>query len=244
LESSARAAIYSLSILLGNEPAALAEKLSPEAPIPPTPPEVPVGLPSDLLRRRPDIRRAEAQLHAATARIGVATADLFPRFSLSGNFGLASKTLSSLTDWGGRFWSVGSAVNWPVFDAGRIRWNIEIQNALQEQSLIVYQKTVLTALQDVETALIAYSKEQERRQSLSAAVTSNRKAVDLAMQLYIAGRIDFLNVLNAQRSLYVSEDALVQSTRNQGTDLIALYKALGGGWEKIRNLESYTIPKT
>jgi outer membrane protein TolC len=135
-------------------------------------------------------------------------------------------------------------VNWPVFDAGRIRWNIEIQNALQEQSLIVYQKTVLTALQDVETALIAYSKEQERRQSLSAAVTSNRKAVDLAMQLYIAGRIDFLNVLNAQRSLYVSEDALVQSTRNQGTDLIALYKALGGGWEKIRNLESYTIPKT
>jgi NodT family efflux transporter outer membrane factor (OMF) lipoprotein len=239
LESSARAAIYSLSILLGNEPAALAEKLSPEAPIPPTPPEVPVGLPSDLLRRRPDIRRAEAQLHAATARIGVVTAELFPRFSLSGNLGLASKTLSSLTDWGGRFWSVGSAANWSVFDASRIRWNIEIQNALQEQILTAYQKTVLTALKDVETALVAYSKEQERQQSLSAAVTNNRKAVDLAMQLYVAGRTDFLNVLNAQRSLYISEDALVQSTRNQGTDLIALYKALGGGWEKIHGLESY-----
>jgi NodT family efflux transporter outer membrane factor (OMF) lipoprotein len=244
LESSARAAIYSLSILLGSEPAVLVKELSTEAPIPLTPPEVPVGLPSDLLRRRPDIRRAEAQLHAATARIGVATAELFPRFSLSGNFGLASKTLSSLTDWGGRFWSVGSAANWPVFDASRIRWNIEIQNALQEQTLAAYQKTVLTALQDVETALVAYSKEQERKQSLSAAVTSNRKAVDLAMQLYVAGRTDFLNVLNAQRSLYISEDALVQSIRNQGTDLIALYKALGGGWEKIHDLESYTIPKT
>jgi multidrug efflux system outer membrane protein len=232
LESSARAAIYSLSILLGNEPAALVKELSTEAPIPPTPPEVPVGLPSDLLRRRPDIRRAEAQLHAATARIGVATADLFPRFSLSGSLGLASQTLSALTDWGGRFWSAGSAANWLVFDAGRVRGNIEIQDALQEQALLAYQRTVLTALQDTETALVAYSKEQERKKSLSDAVRNNRKAVDLAMKLYIAGRTDFLNVLDAQRSLYISEDALVQSTRSEATVLIALYKALGGGWEK------------
>ena len=231
VESAAQAAIHSLSLLLGREPAALARELSAEAPIPVTPPEVPVGLPSDLLRRRPDIRRAERQLHAATARIGVATADLFPRFSLSGSFGLSGNTAGSLTDWANRFWGVGPTVSWPVFDAGRIRANIEVQKALQEETLLAYQQTVLTALKDVETALVAYAKEQEHRQSLSEAVTQNRKAVDLARTLYVAGRRDFLSVLDAQRSLYVSEDALVRSTQAVASGLIALYKALGGGWE-------------
>ncbi len=231
LESSAQATIYSLSILLGAEPATLVRELTTVAPIPLTPPTVPVGLPSDLLRRRPDIRRAEAQLHAATARIGVATADLFPRFSLSGSLGLSGNNLSSLTDWRNRSWSIGSAVSWPVFDAGRIRWNIEIQNALQEQDVAAYQKTVLTALKDVETALVAYAKEQEHGRFLTEAVANDRKAVDLAMQLYIAGKTDFLNVLNAQRALFLAEDALVQSARSLSTNLIALYKALGGGWE-------------
>jgi len=232
LESSARAAIYSLSILVGGEPAALVKELDTEGPIPPTPPEVPVGLPSDLLRRRPDIRRAEAQVHAATARIGVATADLFPKFSLTGSFGYSGNTASSLTHWENRFWAFGPTVTWSIFDAGAIRWNIEVQNALQEQTLLTYQKTVLTALGDVETALVAYAKEQEHRMILSEAVTNNRKAVDLSLKLYTAGRTDFLNVLNAQRSLYLSEDALVQSVRNVSGNLIALYKALGGGWEE------------
>ncbi len=233
LESSARAAIYSLGVLLGREPAALAKELSKESPIPPTPPEVPVGLPSDLVRRRPDIRRAEAQVHAATARIGVATADLFPRFFLTGSFGFSSNDLTRLGNLSNsKFWSFGPSVTWPVFAGGRIRANIEVQNALEEQALVTYQKTVLTALQDVETALVAYAKEQEHRKSLAAAVASNRQAVDLAMKLYVAGKTDFLNVLNAQRSLFVTEDALTQSTRTLGTNLIALYKALGGGWEK------------
>jgi outer membrane protein, multidrug efflux system len=232
LESSARAAIYSLSILLGGEPAALLKELDSEGPIPPTPPEVPVGLPSDLLRRRPDIRRAEAQIHAATARIGVATADLFPKFSLTGTFGYSGDTASSLTHWENRFWAFGPSANWSIFDAGAIRWNIEFQNALQEQTLLSYQKTVLTALKDVETALVAYAKEQEHRVILSEAVTYNRKAVELSLKLYTAGRTDFLNVLNAQRSLYVSEDALVLSVRDVSGNLIALYKALGGGWEE------------
>jgi outer membrane protein, multidrug efflux system len=231
VESAAQAAIYNLSLLLGREPAALARELSLQAPIPVTPPEVPVGLPSDLLRRRPDIRRAERQLHAATARIGVATADLFPRFSLSGSFGLSGNTAGSLTDWANRFWGFGPTVSWPVFDAGRIRANIEVQNALQEETLNAYQQTVLTALKDVETALVAYAKEQEHRQSLSEAVAYNRKAVDLARTLYVAGRRDFLSVLDAQRSLYLSEDALVRSTQGVASGLIALYKALGGGWE-------------
>jgi NodT family efflux transporter outer membrane factor (OMF) lipoprotein len=231
LESSAQATIYSLSILLGVEPATLLRELTSVASIPPTPPTVPVGLPSDLLRRRPDIRRAEAQLHAATARIGVATADLFPRFSLSGSLGLSGNNLNALTDGRNRFWSIGPAVSWPVFDAGRIRWNIELQHALQEQNLAAYQKTVLTALKEVETALTAYVREQEHGRLLAEAAANDRKAVDLAMQLYVAGKTDFLNVLNAQRALYVAEDALVQSTRSLSTNLIALYKALGGGWE-------------
>jgi outer membrane protein, multidrug efflux system len=231
LESSAQAAIYSLSILLGLQPAALASELVTPMPIPPTPPEVPVGLPSELLRRRPDIRKAEAQVHAATARIGVATADLFPKFSLTGSLGLTNNQFLSVADWSSRFWSFGPTVSWPIFDAGRIRWNIEVQNALQEQTLITYEKTILTALKDVETALVAYAKEQERREYLSEEVEYNRKAADLSMKLYVAGKTDFLNVLTAQRSQYISEEALVLSTRTLSTNLIALYKALGGGWE-------------
>jgi NodT family efflux transporter outer membrane factor (OMF) lipoprotein len=221
--------------LLGSEPAALVKELAAEAPIPPAPPEVPVGLPSELLRRRPDIRRAEAQLHAATARIGVATADLFPKFSLTGSFGYAGNTMSSLTHWENRSWAVGPTVSWPIFAGGKIQANIEVQNAIEEQALLTYQKTVLTALKDVETALVAYAKEQEHRQALTEAVANNGKAVELSLMLYTAGRTDFLNVLTAQRSLYISEDALAQSVRDVSGNLIALYKALGGGWEKERD---------
>jgi len=231
LESTARQAIYSLSLLLGKEPASLLLELDDREPIPRTPPEVPVGLPSDLVRRRPDIRRAEARLHAATARIGVATADLFPKFSLTGSLTFSGESLSSLAQWSSGFYSMGPSISWPVFDAGRIRWNIELRNALQEQALLAYEKTVLTALKDVETALAAYSKEQEHLRLLEIAVENNRKAVDLATRLYVEGETDFLNVLTAQRSLFVSEEALAQSTRNLALHLIALYKALGGGWE-------------
>ena len=232
LESQARAAIYNLGVLLGREPGALGKDLARPLPIPPTPPEVPVGLPSDLLRRRPDIRRAEAQLHAATARIGVATADLFPKFNLAGSFGISASDVAKLGNWTSNFWSWGPSVTWPIFAGGRIYWNIKVQDALQEQALAAYEKTVLTALKDVETALVAYAKEQERRKTLAEAVASNRQAVDLAMKLYVAGKTDFLNVLTAQRSLFVNEDALTLSTRNLATNLVALYKALGGGWEK------------
>jgi outer membrane protein, multidrug efflux system len=193
---------------------------------------VPVGLPSDLLRRRPDIRRAEAQLHAATARIGVAVADLFPKFNLTGSLGLAANDISRLGASGSRFWSFSPSVSWPVFAGGKIRWNIEVQNALQEQALLQYQQTVLTALKEVEIALVAYAKEQEQQKSLAIAVANNRQAVDLSMRLYVAGKTDFLNVLNSQRALFLTEDALTLSTRTLGTNLIALYKALGGGWEQ------------
>jgi multidrug efflux system outer membrane protein len=237
LESSARQAIYSLGVLLGQEPAALLAELSATSAIPAAPPTLPVGLPSDLLRRRPDIRQAEAQAHAATARIGVAMADLFPKFTISGAIGFQAGDLSSWFDPISRFWSFGPSVNWQVFDTGRTLSNVDLQKALQEQSLIAYRQTVLAALQEVENALIAAAKEQEHRAALTDAVAANRKAVELASKLYVEGQTDFLNVLDAQRSLYSSEDALMQSTQTVSTNLIALYKAVGGGWSDSQHGE-------
>lgn len=189
-----------------------------------------MGVPSDLLRRRPDIRQVEAGVHAATAQIGVAEADLYPKFTITGSAGLQSSDLGSWFNWSSRLWSIGPSVTWRVFDMGRIRSDIAQQEALQEQSLIVYEKTVLTALQEVENTLIALNKEQEHRKALVDAVAFNQKAVDLSVKLYTEGQSDFLNVLEAQRSLFVTQDALVQSTQSISTDLVALYKALGGGW--------------
>jgi len=230
-ETAAQQAIYSLSVLLALEPSALVEELSQASSIPGNPPAVPMLLPSDLLLRRPDIRRAEAQIHSATARIGVATADLFPKFNLVGTSGFQGDESGEWLKRANRVWSFGPSVGWNIIDAGRIRSNIELQKALQEETILAYEKTVLTAFQEVENALIAYAKEQERRTALVDAVTANRKAVDLSTRLYTEGMTDFLNVLIAQRSLFVSEDALVQSTRNLSADLVALYKALGGGWD-------------
>jgi NodT family efflux transporter outer membrane factor (OMF) lipoprotein len=237
LETAAQKAIYGLSVLLALDPSALVKELSPVAPIPANPPEIPMVLPSELLLRRPDVRRAEAQIHSATARIGAATADLFPKFNLVGSTGFQGDKTSNWIKRSNRVWSVSPSVSWNVFDAGRIRSNIELQKAIQQETLLAYQKTVLTAFQDVENALIAYDREQVRRRALVDAVTANRKAVDLSGKLYIEGQTDFLNVLDAQRSLYRSEEALVQSTRSLSTDLVALYKALGGGWEAYEQVQ-------
>lgn len=231
LESEIQATIYNIGVLLGEAPTALAEELQPAAPLPAVPPRIPVGLPSDLIRRRPDIRRMEAEIHAATARIGAATADLYPKFSLTGFLDFSSDKLGSLTNWNNRSWSVGPTIQWPIFTAGRIRWNIEVQKAVQEETLLSYEQTVLTALKDVETALTAYAREQEHLMFLEESVVNNRKAVDLSMELYTSGQTDFLNVLSAQRALFLAEEAHVQSIRNLAVDGISLYKALGGGWE-------------
>ncbi len=231
LETGAKVAIHRLGVLLGKAPGTLVEELSPIAPLPAAPPEVPVGLPSDLLRRRPDIRRAERQIAAATARIGVATADLFPKFSLTGALGRQSDSFGGLRLGANQFWSIGPGVRWPVFDAGRIRANIEVQNARQEQALVAYENTVLRSFEDVENALVAYAKEQVRLASLEKAVDANRKALDIANDLYAQGLVSFLNVLDAERSLSTAEEQHTQSKATILTDLVALYKALGGGWQ-------------
>ncbi len=230
LESAAQQTLYSLSILMGEPPAALETELSPPGAIPGAIPEVPVGVPSDLLRRRPDIRAAEARLHAATARIGVAVADLFPSFTLSGALGYQTVNLGSLFTGGNQFWSFGPSVSLPLFESGRLRANVEVQRAIAEQDLITYRQTVLDALQEVENALVASVKEAAHRKSLVEAVAANRRAVGLAEKLYTEGLTDFINVLQAEQARYSSEDALVQSTATLATNLVALYKALGGGW--------------
>ncbi len=231
LETSMRQAIHQLGVLLGQPPASLLEELVATAALPGGPPEVPAGLPSDLLRRRPDVRQAEQELAAATARVGVATANLFPRFYLTGAVGQASIDASDFFESSSRFWSIGPTITWPVFTAGRLRAQVEVQNARQEQAAIKYEKTVLTALQDVESALVAYSREQVTRDSLILAVKANRQAVDIANELYKRGLVDFLNVIVSQRSLNNSEDQLAQSAQRVSANLVALYKALGGGWE-------------
>jgi NodT family efflux transporter outer membrane factor (OMF) lipoprotein len=231
LELSAQQTIHNLGILLGTDPSALTEELSPVTDIPFAPVQIAAGIPSDLLRRRPDIRSAEAQIHAATALIGVAEADLFPRFALTGSLGFQSQKADALFNWNNRIWSAGPSAGWNIFDAGRTRANIEAQKAAREQTLLAYQQIVLTALQEAEDAMISLVKEQEHRVALKKSVEASRRSVNLATQLYTEGETDFLNVLTAQRSLYSSEDALVNSNRTVSTNLVALYKALGGGWE-------------
>jgi NodT family efflux transporter outer membrane factor (OMF) lipoprotein len=231
LEIQRDQAAHRLAVLIGREPRALIADLGPAQPIPQGPPEVPPGLPSDLLRRRPDIRRAERELAASSARIGVATADLYPKFSITAALGLQSEQFSHIADWRSRFWDIAPGVSWNLFDAGRIRSNISVQNQREQQALFRYQQNILTALEDVENALTAYAREQARRQLLQQSVDRSRRAVELANTLYQGGARDFLNVIDAQRALALAEDELVQSDRLIGTDLVALYKALGGGWD-------------
>jgi NodT family efflux transporter outer membrane factor (OMF) lipoprotein len=231
LESLLKQAAYSLDLLLGLAPGALWQELEQELAIPSLPPEVLVGLPSDLLRRRPDIRFAERQLAAATAQVGSAIADLFPKFFLTGAAGLQSISASDWFTRGSRYWSIGPTISWPIFDAGRIRANIEIRNAQQEQALSQYEKAVLAAFGDVEKSLVNYSREQTRYRSLSDAVAANRRAVQMANELYVRGLNDYLEVLDSQRALYLTETEMAQSEATMAANLVALYKALGGGWE-------------
>jgi len=238
LQTSLQAAIHRLDVLLGLPPGALQAELSQVAPIPAALPEVPVGLPSDLMLRRPDMQRAERQLAAATANIGVAQADLFPKFFLTGAAGFESVSASDWFTGRSGLWSVGPTVQWRIFDAGRIRANIRVQNARQEQALASYEQTVLTAFEEVENGLVAYANEQIRRRSLAEAVASSQKSLDLANKLYANGLTDFLHVLDAERSLYQAQDALVQSERTVSANLVSLYKSLGGGWESLEQQPS------
>ncbi|MEE8524860.1 MAG: efflux transporter outer membrane subunit [Thermoanaerobaculia bacterium] len=229
LEIALSFALHRLAVLLGEAPGTLQEELGRAGTIPAPPAEVATGLPADLLRQRPDVRRAERQLAAQSARIGVATADLYPRFSLSGFFALEATDVSGLGD--GSTWGIVPGLRWSLFDGGRIRSAIQVEEALTEQALVRYEKTVLRALEEVENALVAFSLEQRRRESLRAAVVATERTVELVEIQYRSGLTDFQNVLDAQRSLFVRQDQLAVSDGQVTRNLIALYKALGGGWD-------------
>jgi NodT family efflux transporter outer membrane factor (OMF) lipoprotein len=221
-----------IAVLLGEQPGKVHQELEKREPIPVTPLNVAVGVPADLLRRRPDVRQAERQLAAQTARIGVATAELYPKFTLSGSIGLEALSLGTLSS---GIWTLagGPKITWAIFKAGAIRQNIEVQSALQEQYLMAYEAAVLTALEEVENALVAYAEVQQRRQSLSEATQAARKAVELAQHKYRAGLTDFNNVLDAQRSLLSFQEQLAQNEGNVTSNLVRLYKTLGGGWTSM-----------
>lgn len=233
LRTGLEEALNRIAVLLGEQPGKIHEKLKKKAPIPVTPLRIAVGVPADALRRRPDVRRAERELAAQTARIGVATADLYPKFKLTGSIGLEALTLNNLLSPGSPAYSFGSGITWPLFAGGAIRQNIEVQSALQEQSLIAYEAVVLNALEEVENALAAYAEEQFRRNALRDAMEAAKQAAELAQKKYQGGLTDFSNVLEAQRSLLSFQDQLTQSSGKVTSNLIRLYKTLGGGWTSL-----------
>jgi NodT family efflux transporter outer membrane factor (OMF) lipoprotein len=231
LEQQQAQTINALSFLLGEAPGALEAELITPAPVPPVPPRVPIGVPSELARRRPDIREAEAQLHAATADIGVAVADFYPKITLDGSIGLQALQFKDLGNWGARQYGLGPSISLPIFEGGRLRATLELRRVQQQEAALTYQQTVLQAWHDVDNALTAYGTEQRRHDALAAAVQQNRLALDLARQRYTQGLADFLNVLDAQRALLSVQLELADSGTAVSSDLVQLYKALGGGWE-------------
>ena len=231
LERQIVADINELSRLIDREPGALRSELESAKPVPVIPPQVAVGLPAELLCRRPDIRGAEKRLHAATARQGVAIADRFPRLTLTVGGGYQARDLTNLFDWASRFGLVGPQLAAPLFDGGRRRAKVAAAGYRTEAAAVDYGRTVLNALHEVDSALTAYAEEQKRRALVVEAVSQNRAAVRLARLRYENGLDSILEVLDAERTLHESEALHADSTTAISIRLVALYKALGGGWE-------------
>ncbi|MBM3888649.1 MAG: efflux transporter outer membrane subunit, partial [Verrucomicrobia bacterium] len=237
LEAAAKRSIHRLSVLTGQQPTALEPELSAPQPIPSLPPLVAIGTPEQLLRRRPDIRAAERALAAATARIGVQTADLFPRVTFNGEVTLQASDFAALAKAGADTYSFGPRISWAAFDLGRVRARINVAKANADAELAYYEKTVLTALEQTENALVEYGRSQARRAYLRTSARSAEQAVKLADDRYQSGIADFLQVLDAQRSQLSIEEQLALSETRTATALVAVYKALGGGWEVEQRTE-------
>lgn len=231
LEASIDESIHALSVLLSVDPSALMDELKKPSPLPMGPPQVPAGLPSDLVRRRPDVRMAERNLAAATANIGVATANLFPKFSLNAGVNQSSSELRHLFDFSSRTYSIGPSASWDIFSAGSVQANIEVNNEIQNQALLTYKQTVLSSLQNVEDALIVYDREQLHNQAVAAQLDAAQRAFNIAFELYSKGLQNFLYVLTSQQSLFGAQQSMASSNTQLNVDLIGVYKALGGGWE-------------
>ncbi len=231
LEQQAAADRNQLTLLLAERPGALDVELVSAAALPPAPPSVPVGLPADLARRRPDIRRAEAQLHAATARQGVAVASLYPNIALTASAGYEASRPIALTDWAAHYFTVGPTLDVPIFDAGQRLATVRLQDVRSREAALTYAQTVLGALHEVEDGISAYDEEQTRRTALQAAVDHNKVALALARHRYQVGSVSFRDVLDADDKLEQARLALTSSLAATDEDLVVLYKALGGGWD-------------
>lgn len=238
LNSGLERSFNALAVLVGKMPGKLQKRLEKSQAIPKAPFSVVLKIPADTLRQRPDIRMAERALAAQTARIGVATADLYPKFYLIGSIGLESMKSSKLFNADSNVWSILPSVTWPIFRAGSIRANIEVQNAKQEQLAAQYDKAVLVAVKEIRNALTAFNQEQQRLAALTSAVDAAQKAADIAQDKYRQGLVNFNDVLDAQRSLFSYDDQRITSQEAITGDIISLYKALGGGWQHMRTKAS------
>jgi len=232
-----QSAMNRLCVLLGKTPGTLDKEFASEQAIPTTPSDVAAGIPANLLRQRPDLRAAERTLAAQTARIGVAKADLYPQFALSGSLSLDSADAAKVFNADSRAYSFGPSFRWNLFRNGQIRNNIRAADARAQQALARYEQTMLLALEEVENAMVSLTQEQARRDALKASVEATRRSVELAGDLYQAGQTDFQNLLDSQRSLLSAENRLAASEASVVTNLIALFKALGGGWTSETNTE-------
>jgi len=230
LEASIATTIYRLSVLTGRAPTALVAQLAPAGPLPALPPFSAVGTPERLLRRRPDVRVAERQLAGATARIGVAMGDLFPKVTLTGEVGYWAPTFGEFGQQEARFFSAGPSISWAAFDMGRVLARIGAARAQTDAAVAEYQSAVLGALEDAEGAMVTYGRSQSRREALQLAAAASDKAADLARKRFEGGLIDFLEVLDAERTALSAELLLSQSRTDSATALVAVYKSLGAGW--------------
>ena len=230
LEEQRDALMNALALLLGEPPRSLNSLLMATHHIPPVPRQVPIGLSSELARRRPDILQAEARLHAATAAIGAAKADFYPRISLVGNLSLQSLDLTTFGNWASRAFSVGPTLYLPIFEGGRLSGSLALTKAREQEAAIAYQQTVLHAWHEVDDALSAYADVQRRGEQLTLAFNEYRQAYDVALRRYEQGAADYLMVLTAQRSLLASQLELADNTSRISLAMVNLYKALGGGW--------------
>ena len=230
-ERQVQQAMNRLSVLLGQPPGAVDAILGSRAPLPSPPAVVGVGIPSTLARRRPDIRAAEAQLHAATANVGVAVASFYPDISLTGSLGIRATDASYLTNWASHFYSAGPSISLPIFQGGSLTANLRLARAQQAEAAVTYRSTVLNALREVEDALVAYRTDGAARTRQAEVVKSADTTLYLSRQRYTHGLGDFLTVLDAQRTLLSAREALAQADVTLGTDVVALYRALGGGWQ-------------
>lgn len=231
LEARVLAAAYRIAVLAGRPHTALVDELTPVREAPALPDVIAIGDPAALLRRRPDIQVVERSLAAATARVGVATADLFPRVTLNGSVGLAADTLGGLFESGAERYSIGPAITWAAFDLGRVRAQVRAADARVEGVLAQYEVTVLEALEETDAALVSFRTERERLAHIAEAEAASRKAARLAQRRYQDGVDTFLTVLDAEARLLEVQDLLAEAQTRAATALIAVYKALGGGWE-------------